>query len=253
MNIYETLIEKAQPLSDLIIKNTREDFIKKGQPFTQRDEDYIRLLINWKYNASIHNYILPTDKLEDVQTNFSAGHITCEILIIRNGEKIKVRTEVIGAGGYNIQEYHHRYITNTFPKTGKVNGPTELVKTLKKRVNAFNRIETEEKYLENFIKRVETAKLNLLQLNEMSKDEIIDADESKKFIHETLETLSVGSYLREICQEDPNELIKWNEKILAQILNYHEQKIKNNKNEIEKLTKAAIPKQEKLIAKLKAI
>jgi hypothetical protein len=46
----------------------------------------------------------------------------------RDGRTYKFDTELIGAGGYNIQEYHYRYIIKTDLPDSKENSAVENIK-----------------------------------------------------------------------------------------------------------------------------
>jgi hypothetical protein len=91
------------------------------RPMTAYDKELARLNIIWDMLKAIEIYTLPTDELVTISSRISPkGNLEISAQIRRDGEVYPFNTEVIYAGGYNIQRLHYRYITKTsLPKTGR--------------------------------------------------------------------------------------------------------------------------------------
>jgi len=79
----------------------------------QYEEEY-RLWLTYKLKRSIEKYITP-EFFDIKDINLRSGEKGYEIfatLMDSNDKKYTYHTRAISAGGYNIQEYHYRYITH---------------------------------------------------------------------------------------------------------------------------------------------
>jgi hypothetical protein len=83
---------------------------------------------------SFETYTLPTDELKDFQIYGSAkGSMTIKCYIEREDQQYRLDTEVIYAGGHNIQRLHYRYITKTeLPKQSNLTVYKEYVDKIKR-------------------------------------------------------------------------------------------------------------------------
>lgn len=83
-----------------------------AKKMTEYEEDY-RLWMTYKLKRSIEKYV--DNKFTDIKNesiNRGAKGFEIEaILIDATGKEFLYHTRAIGAGGYNIQEFHYRYIT----------------------------------------------------------------------------------------------------------------------------------------------
>jgi hypothetical protein len=114
------LLSLADDIQYLIGKH-EEAFQKHYErPMTDYDKEETRLNIIWDMVKSIETYTAPTDKLITVSSSISPkGNLEIFAQIQRGDQVYSFNTEVIYAGGHNIQRLHYRYITKTsLPKTG---------------------------------------------------------------------------------------------------------------------------------------
>jgi len=88
-------------------------------------KDYVEML-KWKLiGAMLKNFLKVTNPISKIQQiSIKVGFKGFEgiyRIFFTNGAKFDFETQGIGAGGYNIQTYHHRYISN-FTNITKPNG-----------------------------------------------------------------------------------------------------------------------------------
>ena len=91
-----------------------EEFTKS----IQRYEEHYRLMTTYKLERSLMKYV--TDKFTILQDCFINGGVKGfemnSKLLDEQGNQYSVYTNAISAGGYNIQEFHYRYITKVSSK-----------------------------------------------------------------------------------------------------------------------------------------
>ena len=140
----DVLLEKLEPTIKELVDRQKpkfEELFKK--PMDKTDEEMARLNLIYKLLFAIESYTLPTDKLVKINNIGSdKGYLTINVVIDRDGQEYNLSTEVIGAGGYNIQDYHYRYLTNTkLPKKGGL----EESKKIDKKIKSLTKIQDLEK------------------------------------------------------------------------------------------------------------
>jgi len=118
-DIIIDLLEKTESIIQNMVKNIEKSHIKKeGKPFTSFEKELCKLSLIYDMVRSFEKYTAPSDILEDFKVYNSPKGVTIYANIIRNNISYTFSTDVIIAGGYNIQTMHYRYITSTkLPKT----------------------------------------------------------------------------------------------------------------------------------------
>jgi len=86
--------------------------IKFEKPITEIDKEHIEVGLVRDLCIAFGNYILPTDILTDVHTKFD-GTLCIQCKVSRDATSHHFSTQLIKAGGHNIQCRHYRYITDT--------------------------------------------------------------------------------------------------------------------------------------------
>jgi hypothetical protein len=169
----DVLLEKLEPtIKELVDKQKPkfEELFKK--PMDKTDEEMARLNLIYKLLFAIESYTLPTDKLVKINNIGSdKGYLTINVVIDRDGQEYNLSTEVIGAGGYNIQDYHYRYLTNTkLPKKGGL----EESKKIDKKIKSLTNIQKLEKEIEGFKNRIEKFKELIPKYEKYSDNQVLD-------------------------------------------------------------------------------
>jgi hypothetical protein len=161
--IDKILVSLADDIQYLIGKH-EEAFEKHYEaPMSAYDKELTRLNITWDMIKAIETYTLPTDSLITVTSAISPKSNLEIFAQIQRGDHVySFNTEIIYAGGYNIQRLHYRYITKTsLPKTGNSQVSTEYANKIKK-LTKLEKLNTEIKNYENKIKANEDRlKLNI--------------------------------------------------------------------------------------------
>lgn len=145
----------------VLIQKHKEAFVKHfNREMTAYDKELTRLNITFDMVKAIESYTLPTDLLITISSSTSnKGNLEIFAQIQRDETVYKFNTEVIYAGGYNIQKLHYRYITKTdLPKTGNSQVSKEYADKLKKlsRLEKLNlEIQSHETAINNALEKLE--------------------------------------------------------------------------------------------------
>lgn len=147
-----TIIDMVERIKEWIIA----DYAKKDIKYeiNEWEAEIIRLGLIVDMLKSFEKYTEPTDQLEVIHPRRGNKGIEISATIIRDGQKYDYFTEAIGAGGYNIQSFHFRYITKTNLPSAKIKGALadEYAQQLKKLTKA-EKMNAEIKMLQNRIER----------------------------------------------------------------------------------------------------
>ena len=100
---------------------------------TEREIEYMKLAMIHDLAKSIGKYVVDTDVLVGEWRAFmDCGKLTISANVQRDGEVFPFATDVIYAGGYNIQCYHIRYIVKTkLSRIGKMEDAKEINEVIK--------------------------------------------------------------------------------------------------------------------------
>ncbi len=173
MKNLEILLEKVEPLTNRIIENTKEQQLKKGLPWGESDNEWVKLCIQHKLIGAITRYIKETDVIESTKVGFSGGNITARI----NTNRGHLNTEVIYAGGYNIQSLHTRYIIDTnLPIKGE---NKSMIKEIVKQKRQFKKLEEVKRSIGFRKNDISSYEKKLSILENMTKQGIVDASNFK--------------------------------------------------------------------------
>ena len=162
--LINRLLVELKPLIADIIEDTKQRYKKDDKEFSEYDAHYTEVVLKYDLVKALEKYTLPTDKMSNVDVrNSSKGAFQIKCIVERDGNKYPFNTEVIYAGGYNIQKLHFRYLTKTtLPQTGQ---STETQK-LKAELAKMSKGEKLQKDIERLKKRIE---LNQKEIDVNSK------------------------------------------------------------------------------------
>lgn len=164
-SLEPTILEMVENIRLHIIKQYND----KGMEYNVNEYELkmIRLSLIIDMLKSFEKYTEPTDKLIKIQASAARKGIEISAIIERDGQQYDYYTEAIGAGGYNIQSYHYRYLTKTKLPNGKIKGTLadEYAQQLKKLTKA-EKINAEIKGNEAHIAKQEADIEKALKLND---------------------------------------------------------------------------------------
>jgi hypothetical protein len=161
--VNHILTALADDIQHLIGKH-EEAFEKHFErQMTEYDKELTRLNIIWDMVKSIEAYTLPSDTLVTItSTTSNKGNLEISTKIQRDDKVYNFNTEVIYAGGYNIQRLHYRYLTKTdLPKTGSNTISSEYsakIKNLSKLEKLNKEIESNFRVIQRNSEHIEDAK-----------------------------------------------------------------------------------------------
>jgi hypothetical protein len=170
----DVLLEELNPVIQKLVDAQKPEFEKLfKQKMSDTDEEMARLNLTYKLLSSIESYTLPTDKLVNFNSvGSSKGSIVISAVIERDGQPYNLSTEVISAGGYNIQGFHYRYLTNTkLPKKGDL---TES-KKIDEKIKRLTKVEKLEKEINYYKQRIDSAKESIIKYEKYSDEDFYDA------------------------------------------------------------------------------
>ena len=145
--LINRLLVELKPLIADIIEDTKQRYKKEDRVFSDFDAHYIEITLKFDMVKALEKYTQPTDKMSQVEVkNSNKGALQIKCIIDRDGVKYPFNTEVIYAGGYNIQKLHFRYLTKTtLPYTGE----TAETQKLKAELAKLSKGEKLQKEIEN--------------------------------------------------------------------------------------------------------
>lgn len=135
--------------------------IKRSQDFT----------LTLDLTKAICAHTLPTDLFINEFTAYTSnkGNLVIQAVIKRNGEAYNFSTEVIYAGGYNIQCLHYRYLTSTNLPKSNDSSEAEMIK---KAIQKLTKQQKSEAYILSLTKRMETNRIAWLLNITVEADEV---------------------------------------------------------------------------------
>lgn len=182
-NIINQVLEALEDdIFNLLLKYESAYIRTFEREMSDYDKELARLEIILDMVRAIEKYTMPTDSLITINSSTSAkGNLEIFAQIQRGSEVYSFNTEVIYAGGHNIQRLHYRYITKTnIPKTDNNRIAAEYADKIKK-LSKLEKINNEILQYQARIKKAEET----LQINrQKTESEIWDEIKSRKDYYE---------------------------------------------------------------------
>ncbi len=169
--LINRLLTELKPLIADIIENTKQQYKKEDRVFSEYDAYYTEIVLKYDMVKALEKYTQPTDKMSQVEVkNSNKGSLQIKCVVERDGTKYPFNTEVIYAGGYNIQKLHFRYLTKTtLPFTGQ----SVETQKLKAELAKMSKGEKLQKDIEILKQRIENNQKLIDTNSKMSDKEII--------------------------------------------------------------------------------
>lgn len=152
--LESTILEMVDRIKAQIIEMYAKKDIKYD--INEWEAESIRISLIVDMLKSFEKYTEPSDKLISIQPRSGSKGIEIYAKIEREGQEYDYFTEAIGAGGYNIQSFHFRYLTKTKLPNARIKGTlaNKYAEKLKKMTKA-EKLNNEIKYLERDIEKID--------------------------------------------------------------------------------------------------
>lgn len=249
-NFINEVLKKLKPFIDEIIDLQNKRQLKElGYEMDERDKEYSKLYLTFDLIKSIESYSKPTDKLIELESSYSRkGNLEIRGKVKRDDKEYNYSTEVIIAGGYNIQKIHYRYLTHTnLPKTNNQEKTKDLQQKIKK-LTKIQKLNTDISFYEEKIKKLEKE----LEENKVkTPDQIMDELRNSAWYLKWLPwdelvrrgvsdnfAVSEEEYAKKIADYESEQLERWyflNIKRKGNDIKEYQQSIQKVKDRIEKL------------------
>ena len=168
-----TIIKESQFLRDEMIETIKQKRLDKGEEFTEFDREFLEIVLLSDLMKAIGNYLKPTDKIKDVKTNKDRTGITISTIIYRDGEGFPFYTDVIVAGGHNIQIAHYRYLVKTKIRKESNNPEYDKYKEKIKKLSKIERLNQDMRYLLQVKERYESEHQDFLRKQKLTNEEAL--------------------------------------------------------------------------------
>ena len=239
--LIEEVLEKLKPnLESICDSVSKNHFEERGEELSLFSREMLKLELTWDLCKSIEQYLDSGDRLVDFSSTFTSRGNTFEVFmtISRNGEKYALSTEMITAGGYNIQRLHYRYLTKTnAPKIR--NFDDSKSKSIENKIKGLKKHQKLELEIQKYRDRIAEAQEKIDQNLKFTDEEIFQkVRESGKYLWaEWSEIVSRGAD-KNYGYSEENYNIQKEESRVGDIIFWKSMNIRSHQNMIRELTKS---------------
>lgn len=188
-SVVGRILDKIEPFIQQKLERAEKQFEEDfKRPMSKWDKESARLMATYEVVRALERYTKPGDKVTDYITvrNAPSGGIEIHTFIERDGKNYEFTTDVIYAGGHNIQSLHFRYLVKTqLPQTGNKTFLQQLDEK-RKRMNKVERLNEDLKHSQSVLKRYED---ELQKLSSMNDEDVLRTSWFEKFRHTTWEDM----------------------------------------------------------------
>jgi len=241
--------ENINKMISSTVKSLQDQYDKEGnlKIVSASEAEYIRLGIISDMSIALSKYIKPTDKLiEAKSSNFINNLMTVNITINRDGENIPLRTDVIFAGGYNIQKLHYRYITKTkLPLLSN----DDVKKAYKEKIAKLTKAEKILSEIDYFQKLIDKESFKIEESKTITESEILNRN---KYYSDSLTKVTWSDIVNRGADANfdykEENFLKSQEEFKQNIIDRYWKSISFSKTHIVDLMKSKVKNEQKLKA-----
>jgi len=234
-HIISDLLVKMSPTLDKMVQRIKSDYeASHEQLFTKYDEIYTRLFLEKDIVKSFSSYAQASDKLESFQLHGSiSGQLKISARITRGDITYTHLTDVIYAGGHNIQKLHYRYLTKSeLPKTGD----KTILDKFTAAISRLTKVEAISNDILRYKKQIDKMNIDIENKLKMSDEDILNKSES----YITLSKITWDVIIERGCDKNydynQDNFIKSQDDYRTNCINHHKTMINSNQKSVKSIS-----------------